>query len=93
MGVKGDNGEILDNNGGGGGDDDDDEARANTAGEKEAWLRVEPIPIIARRTTAKGMGDFFPFPFVIAIAQRGITWKWRQQPWFSFMVTVMVDGE
>ena len=63
MGVEGDNGEILDNNGDGGGDDD----RANTAGENEAWLRVEPIPIIARRTTA-----FFPFPFhfhfVIAIA-------------------------
>ena len=70
VGVEGDNGEIMDNNGGGGDDnddDDDDDARANTAGENEAWLRVEPIPIIARRTTA-----FFPFPFhfhfVIAIA-------------------------
>ena len=70
VGVEGDNGEILGNNGGGGGSDDDDDARANTAGENEAWLRVEPTPIIARRTTTKGMGDFspFPFPFVIAIA-------------------------
>ena len=70
VGVEGDNGEILDNNGGSDDDDDADDARANTACENEAWLRVEPMAIIARRTTARGMGDFSPFPilFVTAIA-------------------------